>query len=71
MKKNRYVIFQNEIEIGETSSIAKVSQVIGCSAAHVYINKRDTSTGFTLIHKKKVYTITDRYMVFLNETVNN
>lgn len=56
MKKERYTIKKNGIEIGKVSTIKDVSHFIGCSYAHIYKYIIDGKLTF----KKIKYEIIDK-----------
>ncbi len=56
MKKERYTVLKDGIEIGKTYSIKDVAHLIGCSYAHLYKYTQNN----VLTFKKITYVIIDK-----------
>ncbi len=58
-QKDRYILYQGELKIGEASSIEGIGKLIGCSKQHIYgsYTKENRDT-FSFLRKD--YKITDK-----------
>jgi len=56
-RKTRYILKQDSIELGQTTSITGIADIVGCTVQHVYQRLTEENT-FT--YKKITYEIVDK-----------
>ena len=56
MKKERYILMLDNVELGRATSITNLGKIVGCSKQHIYQRLKE---GF-FTYNKKSYQIIDK-----------